>query len=467
MKTLLIIFIMGSEVRQFVHSGLVSKFLKAGWKIIVMSKVINDDLYDQIPAEVEIVPLMSVRNTILLNSLTRILDRAFNMKRARQGESTWQYGKATYKNWREALLSKIIQILGLLISYSEFLYNLVERAEKRCLRSTDYRIWKNFFIEKQVDAILVNVPKQSYWDSMLSAADESGIKSFLIYHTMKDIVANGRLNHLFTGIGVWNSEMKRDLIRLNPWINSETIKVVGCGHFDCVGRKDWLLSEENFRKEIGADPASLLIIYLTAGPGIVPEEERYIDLVVEVVRKVEQAMGTKIQIVFRMNPMDNRDTLYSYLKATYPRYIVLRPDWQDNRKLNWTYARKSDPVLYNALLHYASLCITIPSTVTVDCAIAGTPVINLGIEMPGEQPLAGSIRSFWEVDFNRHVRETNAARFVTNPEQLKSAIIAYLSNNSLDEESRVALVQKEIDGIAPGFSSDFSFELISSSFISS
>ena len=96
--------------------------------------------------------------------------------------------------------------------------------------------------------------------------------------------------------------------------------------------------------------------------------------------------------------------------------------------------------------------------------LADLPVINLGIEVPGQQPLAGSIRAFWDVEFNRNVRETAAARYVTDENQLLEAMLSYLEDKSLDQEKRVDLVSREVDGILPGHSSRLSQELISSYF---
>jgi hypothetical protein len=89
-------------------------------------------------------------------------------------------------------------------------------------------------------------------------------------------------------------------------------------------------------------------------------------------------------------------------------------------------------------------------------------VINLGIEAPGEQPLAGSIRAFWEVDFNRNVRETQAARFVTTQNELESALVEYLRDKTLDADKRETLIMREVDGIRAGQSSRRSLQLISS-----
>jgi len=462
---LLAIFIMGSEVRQFVHAGLFSELLDSGWSITVMSKIIDDDLRRQLPDAVELAPFLNIKKPFIALELTRILDKAFTLQRSRQGKSSWQYGRVVSKNWRQALLFSIENISAKVLSHSGHLMALAGRFERTLYKNADRSLWHNYLFYNKIDAILVNVPKQDYWNLMVLTAKEMGIETFLIYHTIKDIVANGRLNHDYSGIGVWNSRMKEELLLSNPWIRSETVQVVGCGHFDCVGRRNWLPCEMDFRAQIGAQPNSLIIIYPTAGPGIVPEEERYIAYVVKAARQAEKVLNKKIQIFFRMNPMDNRDVLFEYIKHTYPEHIVLRPDWQDIRKSNWGYARKGDPIFYNALLHFASLCITIPSTVTTDCALAGLPVINLGIEALGEQPLAGSIRAFWEVEFNRNVRESGAARYVATQSDLERAMVAYLMDKTLDEDKREALVNCEVDGIRSGQSSRRSLRLISSGFI--
>lgn len=459
-KHLLAIFIMGSEVRQFVHSGLFHALIGQGWTISVMAKLIDKDLPGQLPGEVNLLPLIINRPPFIANEISRVLDKAFNLRRSRQGQSTWQYGSVPAKNWRQSLLFKLEGWLAKALSYSACLMKAFSQVERWLFIKADRSPWQSYFTAHPTVAILVNVPRQSHWNLLFTTAQEFGIKSFLIYHTVKDITANGRLNHAFSGIGVWNARMKADLLKNNPWLEPETIKIVGSGHFDCIGRADWLPEEAVFRAQIGAHANIQLIVYTTAGPGIVPQEERYIDFVVKAAKAAETALKKPIQIVFRMNPMDNREVLFDHLRESYPEHIVLRPDWVDIRQSNWTYAKKEDPPLYNALLHYASLCITIPSTVTIDAALSDLPVINLGIEAPGEQPLAGSIRAFWEVDFNLNVRETGAAKFVSSFVELEQAMIYYLADKTLDAEKRQDLVLREVEGICCGSSSQRVIHLI-------
>lgn len=461
MKTLLVLFIMGSEVRQFVHSGLFARLLEAGWRIIVMAKVVDDDLLQQLPEQVTVVPLPTPKYLFWGRVITQILDKAHADYRLRLGMSNWRYVQSLPRNWKEKILSWGIRWTGFLLSFVQILIRQGYRIEKIIYSRANHNDWDKFLTSNKVDSILVNVPKQDYWNSMFVSAEKLGIDTFLFYHTFKDLVANSRLNHVFTGIGVWNSRMKMDLLDMNPFLDPDSVQVIGCGHFDCVGRRDWLPDEYAFRRQIGALPDSLLILYPLSWPGIVPSEERYIDFVIESARDVEISINKKIQIVFRTNPMDTTPDLQDILKKKYPEHIVLRPDWYDDRKKNWCYTRISDVYLYNALLFYAGLCITIPSTVSFDCAYADLPIINMGIEVSGNQPLPGSLRAFWDVDFYKNVRDTRAAIFVASKNDLKNAMMAYLSDKTLGAEERERLLSLEFDGTKPGESSQLMFSLLS------
>lgn len=451
---------MGSELRQFSHSGLFEKLLQSGWRITVLTKIDDEDIRSQLDPRIQVEPLPSVKIGFFSNWVSVMLDKAHAKRRQRQGKSGWRYGVTKYKNWREALLARTQDITANIVSQSELLVRIGRTLERWLICHSDRSHWKRYLQQQQIDAILVNLPRQPYWDKLLSAAAELGVQSYLVYHTWKDLTTAGRLNHRWTGIGVWNSGMKSDLLAQNHWVPTSSVHIVGCGHFDCIGRSSWLSGEEEFRSSIGVLPNSALVIYPTSGPGIVPEEDRYIALVADAVRKAEAQLQRSVQIVFRMNPMDDNSGLEEKLRTLYPEYPVLRPEWKYIRKKNWCYGHKSDTIFYNALLAYASACVCIPSTVTLDCAINDLPIINLGIEVPGKQPLAGSIRSFWEVDFYRNVRDTRAADWVTSTEELYERLVQLLNDHTIGSDERKALVQVELDGIAPGQSSELSCAMI-------
>lgn len=453
-KRLLSIFLLGSELRQFSHSGLFAQLLQAGWQINVLSKIDDPELRDQLDPIISFEPMPVVKIGLLSTWLSIALDKAHALRRLREGKSSWKYGVTNVKNWKEKLLATSQDWFARLLSHSAPAARLFARVEKWLIHRSDRSLWRQYLRQQNISAVLVNLPRQSYWDGLLATAEEMGIATYLVYHTWKDVTAAGRLNHHWSGIGVWNSGMKTSLLAQNPWLDAGSVKIVGCGHFDCIGRPDWLPDEAAYRASIGARPYSALILYPTSGPGIIPEEERYIHQVVQALSVAEKRLGRPLQIVFRMNPMDDNSGLEDRLRGLYPEHIVLHPDWVYIRKKNWCYGRKVDTIAYNALLMYASACVCIPSTVTVDSAIVDLPVINLGIEAEGKQPLAGSLRAFWDAEFYHNVRETHAAEWVTTVDELAVRLVAVINDRSINREQRKALVQLEIDGILPGQSSE-------------
>jgi SAM-dependent methyltransferase len=224
-----------------------------------------------------------------------------------------------------------------------------------------------------------------------------------------------------------------------------------------VGRQDLLIPEAEFRTALGARPHSKLVVLPASAPWMVPEEERYIRLLQSALKDFK-SVGD-VQIVVRINPMDGDGRLAEVLRADAPEIIVSKPDWRWDRKRNWCFQRRSDQVLYNSLLNYASACIGMPSTVTVECAVADVPIINIGFDLPGPAVQPGAVRKFWDADFYEEVRQTGAAKLVESPGNLAAAVEEALVHPELVRQSRHALLERQL-GIAPHAAVDAAVQVL-------
>jgi len=457
-QTILCLFPLGSELRQFGHSGLFARLLDLGWRVIVAAKIADEDLRAQLDNRVVLTELPMERLPFGLTHLTtNVLDRAHAECERRSGKSGWQYGKLVGRNWKQRGLYTAQAVLGKVSSFSQAAQRWMGIKEACAIRNLSSAKCEAFLRCVSPDVILLNVPRCDALLPLLSTARARQIPLVLLYHTWKDVVAQGRVNFPFSRCGVWSEKMREELLRQNLGIDPRSVSLTGCGHFQCVGRADLLLPEREFREILGAKPDSRLIVFPASSPWMVPEEERYIHLLKGTVRNLG-SIG-EVQIVVRMNPMDETGRLAEVLRADAPEIIVLKPDWRWDKKRNWCFQRRSDQVLYNSLLNYSSACVGMPSTVTVECAVADVPIINIGFDLPGPAVQPGAVRKFWDADFYEEVRQSGAANLVAAPANLAAAVAEALAQPELSRQSRQQLLKRQL-GIAPHAAVDAAVQVI-------
>jgi hypothetical protein len=76
--------------------------------------------------------------------------------------------------------------------------------------------------------------------------------------------------------------------------------------------------------------------------------------------------------------------------------VVHRPAWEWNREQDWCCALASDLPVWVSTVKHASLNVSIPSTVTLEFAALGKPVLNVCYDLPNRLPANESNRRFWE-----------------------------------------------------------------------
>jgi hypothetical protein len=446
MKKILILFHMGSEVRQFGHSGFIEALIEKGWRVLVGSHLPADEWRLEINPAVTFLSVPRPRPSFIYEQVAAGLDLAQTRRRLKAGLSNWSYGKKNPpKNFKQRLRRAFQTFFGIIFT-NPILFQWGQWLEARLIHAHGTAYFESFLDEHKIDAIVVNVPRFGYQPFLLAAAEARDIPRFLFYHTNKDVVALSRLDHQFTGIGVWNKWMKEQMLAQNPRISPESVSITGCGHFDSIGRADWLICESDFRRALGVEVDDKLVLYTAAGPGIFSAEERFIEVVFQTLQDLPEPHA---RLVVRLNPMDDVSHIEEYLREKYSRVIVLKPDWYYSRAQNLCFQKKSDGIFFNSLLQYSDVCVNIPSTLTVECALAGLPVINIGFDLPGPRPVPGSTRAFWDVDYYANVRQTRAAILCDSPSDLGGLLQMCLENRNILQEQQRRLIDKELSNIYP------------------
>lgn len=448
---------LGSEVRQFGHSGMIAALINKGWNVVVAAKIVDEDIKNQLDSRIKLIPLTQERLPQRYLRVQELLDRSHQIIESRRGKKNWRYRPDPEKTLLGKTKSNLLIFFANLISRSPLLYRVLGEFEHNLEMEKVSPVWLKILREMQIDVVVVNVPRSDVLHSILIAAKALGIPNMLLYHTSKDVIVNGRLNHDYDAIGVWNMWMKSEIIHQNrPGLDPQSIQIIGCAHFDCVGRSDILLPEDDFRKLMGAKPGSRLILFPASAPWVVPDEARFVHLIAKAIET--GILPKNIQIVVRTNPMDSSD----YFKSEFlnnDRVLVQKANWRWEPKQNWAFQRYEDMVVYNSLLHYSNVCIGIPSTVTIECVISELPVINIGFDLPGPKPLPGSIRAFWEADFYQDIVQNNIAELAADPNDLLSKIRNQLKISKLDNSQNQKFIST-ILGVPPHHSSEKCIEII-------
>ena len=455
-KNCLILMPFGSEVRQFGHSGMITNLIDSGWNIVVAAKIIDEDLKNQLDKRIRFIPLIQERLPKKYLRLQELLDLSYQIIESRKGKKKWRYVPEKKPNPSGKIKKSLFFLAAYLISRLPLIYNRLGVYEHHLEMNYVSPVWEKMLRDMQIDIVIVNVPRSDVLRNVLIAAKQIGIPSLLLYHTSKDITVNGRINYEFNAIGVWNEWMKSELSQKNQNLNPQHIYISGCAHFDCVGRSDILLPENDFRKLLGARHDTRLVLFPASAPWVVPDEARYVNLVA---RAIETgSLPKNIQIVVRTNPMDSS----SYFENQYIKndlIIVQKANWRWESKQNWAFQRYEDMVFYNSLLHYSTICIGIPSTVTIECAISHLPVVNIGFDLPGAKPLPGSIRAFWDSEFYRDIAESKFAELAVDPDDLLTKLRDHLIKSTFDVTQSQNLLST-ILGVPPHQSEKKYIELI-------
>jgi hypothetical protein len=445
-KKCLFLMPLGSEIRQFGHSGVIADLLDAGWEVIVAAKFVDGDLKNQLDPRVILIPLIQEFPSVRFARLQKILDHAHQILEARHGKKQWQYLPQKNQGFRQKINSWILEKIAIFVSYSPKLYLYLSQYEQFLESTLASSGWLKLFTDFEITVLVVNVPNINSLITALATAKIKNIPRVLLFHTSKDIAANGRLSHRFTKIGVWNERMKQELLRKNPNLNSEDIAVVGCAHFDCVGRLDLLLPEHIFRQQIAAKPKSKLILFPASAPWVVPDEGRYVWVLVEAIKTGK--IDPELQIVVRKNPMD--ETNYWENEFSFcEQVLVLKSDWRWDARFNWGFQRYNDMIVYNSLLHYSVVNVGVPSTVALECVISNLPNINIGFNLPGFSPLPGSMEAFWKADFYKDIVQNKLASLANDEKQLFLLINTNLNKQDVPINNNGTGKISQILGVLP------------------
>jgi len=427
MKNILFIFNFGSEIRQFSHSGIISKLLDEGKNVFVSLRVANDEVLQTLDKRVNVTNYYNHGVAFYISLLKEVLDEQNELS------VTWKYlsGQKKFKKRRNQYVYYMLKRLLTIGAKVKWIRKLLYSLERKLFSSLYSQEWNTLFVENNIHKIVINVPNYNY--HLLSTAKRLNIPVYLAFHTNKDLFVLGRLADFYTKIGVWNKGMQSELLAINKHIKKKDVHVIGCTHFTKFVSSG---QNSNIIDTLGISENEIVILYIAAAPFVVQNEYDYVELLIDTLN----SMGIKdYKIVVKINPMD--DSNY-WSEHAGENVIAMNSKWAWNKGEAFNYPKKSDIHNFIAILQRSKICVGLPSTVVIEASLMQVPFLNICFEYKHVKSIYTKISDMWFAPFYRSATAGAAiGTFDVNDFEIKLQELLF-DNSSTNEQ--VKFIQNEL-----------------------
>jgi CDP-glycerol glycerophosphotransferase (TagB/SpsB family) len=257
-------------------------------------------------------------------------------------------------------------------------------------------------------------------------------------------------------INCWSEIQKQELVSGADW-NPQQVHVGGIPSYDGYVRKTWLMPREEYFELHGLDPNRKLLSYAASFVTFSPNF-RNVEALARLV--AQDALAMPAQLLIRLHPnhfmnvslfIEERKKIRQ-LAHDLPHVHVVEPVPLGG---SLGYYSGEDMPEKTSMMAYSDVFLTVYSTMVVEAAVHGRPIISVCLDTPGgwNQPGKFSLALSEIGNWPTHSRfiKAGAGRLAENEVQLKDAINKYLVDPEADSAQRVEFIRKEctyVDGTA-------------------
>lgn len=277
------------------------------------------------------------------------------------------------------------------------------------------------------------------------AARRCGIPTATFIFSWDNMTSKGRIAAPFDHYLVWSDLMRDELLRYYPDVGPDRIHVVGTPQFDPYADAALHWSKEEFFARINADVSRPLICFSGNHVDSSPEDQEQVRILMGFIRSGR--IAGRPQVVLRPAPVDD-GRRFDGVRRDFPELIYVHPGWSSELP-GWDHVLPpADDVQFLAnLVRHSDLNINFGSTMSLDFAVNGKPVINSAFDVASPPVFGMPAYDFcMQFDHYRAVEQTGASRFARTTDQLADFVNLYLHDPESDREGRQRLVDLEVSG---------------------
>lgn len=269
---------------------------------------------------------------------------------------------------------------------------------------------------------------------VLKQAKERGIKTIGMAKSWDNgskMVYRARVDKLI----VWSDYTKDEAAKFQNYKKGDII-ICGIPQFDFYKNPEYLMSKEDFFREMGISPDKKIILFASEGK-ISKNDGEIAEMIAEAINSGRFSSQAILMIRPHFMYLDDEKKFDKVSKMPnvlldggYDRSMVFKDKWD--------YSKKQIKHFVN-LMRHADIIITTASTISLDAIAFDGCVINIAFDGYAKAPFADSVARWYLSEYTSGVVETGAVWMVDNKNELLSAINSYLENPQLLSEGRKKL----------------------------
>lgn len=412
----------GPEVRAFLHSGLAQELQRNSPVVLFAGSGESQALTDIQGMSVQ--PFPDAFEPQALQSIRSRLDRWHETWCSQMGRERWQHYLAPRRKSRALPVR--------LLARSKALLRMGQAYEQAYAhRLGTHPTWQRLFEEHGIGCLLSGSYSNVRCLPALQTAANLQIPQVVAANSWKDIYTKLRVPVAPNSLTVWSRSTARDLLAANPQLPPQCAVVTGSLHLAPFFHSAEPEARAAFCQRYGLDARRPFLCYSAAAPNAVVNEEALVETMMQMLQLTPEQ--ERFQVLLRHNPMESGER-FAELIGRYPDLKLQKPLWEWNPASDWCCALSNDVRLWRATVFHATANVSIASTVTLEFAAMGKPVVNLCLDLPEPLPKHKSNARFWEADFYQEMRSSGLATPVFSVAEFASA----LQSDALRQKSHVS-----------------------------
>lgn len=329
-------------------------------------------------------------------------------------------------------------------------------------------LYSDLFDRYQPDLVAASTPGWRMDRYLLRQASRRGIQTAAVIVGWDNPSSYSIPGAHVDRVNCWSEIQKEELVLGSDW-NPENVHIGGIPSYDGYFRKQWLMSREEYFRLHGLDPDRKLLGYACSFITFSPNYQN-----IEALARLtaSDTLAEPCQLLIRLHPNHFMDEpLFAgerekirQLARDYPHVHVVEPVPLGGEL---GYYSGEDMPEKTSMMAYSDIFLTVYSTMVVEAAIHGRPIISVcfdspgGWNQPGKFSLPLSQIGNWPT--HQRFRQAKAGLVALNEEELRNALDFYLKNPNAHIQERKDFIKNEctyLDGSAGTRTGEYLLSLV-------